>query len=431
MSGNVMWDGTSPITYGLIGRKLGHSWSPVIHERLGSVPYVLIEREPNQVRDFVANGAWRGLNVTIPYKQDAAQLADVRSNRVERLGVANTLVRQQDGTILADNTDILGFAWMLERFANREFGKTASELLAAKSVLVFGSGGASQAIRAALEDVRARVSVISRTGADTYETLLERHGDAVLIVNTTPVGMYPNCPASPVTKDILSQMKSLVGVLDVVYNPTRTGICLDAEELGIANESGLAMLVGQALFASELFQERELDHALATDILDDIHASTGNIVLIGMPGSGKSSCGRQLGKICGREHIDLDDAFTERFGKSPADVIRESGEDEFRGMETEVLSTYASRSGLVLSTGGGVVTRPENYRLMHQNGTIVMLDRPLNELSSKGRPISQASGVEELARKRMPLYRTWADLVVSCTGSARGDALEIIRRLNI
>ena len=363
MSGNVMWDGATPITYGLLGRKLGHSWSPVIHERLGSVPYVLIEREPDQGRDFVANGAWRGLNVTIPYKQDAARLADVRTNRVERLGVANTLVRQQDGTILADNTDILGFAWMLERFANREFGKTANELLAAKSVLVLGSGGASQAIRAALEDVSARVSVISRTGADTYETLLERHGDAVLIVNTTPVGMYPNCPASPVTKDILSQMKSLVGVLDVVYNPTRTGICLDAEELGIANESGLAMLVGQALFASELFQERELDHALATDILDDIHASTGNIVLIGMPGSGKSSCGRQLGKICGREHIDLDDAFT--------------------------------------------------------------------ELSSKGRPISQASGVEELARKRMPLYRTWADLVVSCTGSARGDALEIIKQLNI
>ena len=409
MSGNVMWDGTSPITYGLLGRKLGHSWSPVIHERLGSVPYVLIERESDQVRDFIVNGTWRGLNVTIPYKQNAAHLADVRTTRVERLGVANTLVRQQDGTILADNTDILGFAWMLERFANREFDKTASELLAAKSVLVLGS----------------------RTGVDTYETLLERHSDAALIVNTTPVGMYPNCPASPVTKDTLSQMKSLIGVLDVVYNPTRTGICLDAEDLGIANESGLAMLVGQALFASELFQGCELDHALATDILDDIHASTGNIVLIGMPGSGKSSCGRQLGKICGREHIDLDDAFTERFGKSPADVIRDSGEDEFREMETEVLSTYASRSGLVLSTGGGVVTRPENYHLMHQNGTIVMLDRPLNELSSKGRPISQASGVEELARRRMPLYISWADVVVSCTGSARGDALEIIKRLNI
>ena len=191
------------------------------------------------------------------------------------------------------------------------------------------------------------------------------------------------------------------------------------------------MLFGQALFASELFQGHELDHAIAMDILDDIHASTGNIVLIGMPGSGKSSCGRQLGKICGREHIDLDDAFTERYGKSPADVIHESGEDEFREMETEVLSTYASRSGLVLSTGGGVVTRPENYRLMHQNGTIVMLDRPLNELSSKGRPISQASGVEELARRRMPLYISWADVVVSCTGSAHGDALEIIKRLNI
>ena len=409
--------------YGLIGEKLGHSYSQMIHARLADYRYELKEVAPERLDAFIEARNFRGLNVTIPYKQAVMKHCAELSPEAMEVGSVNTLIMRPDGSLFGHNTDIDGFIYMLRRGEIDPAGAKA---------VILGSGGTSLTARAALTRLGAReIVTVSRKGPVDYAALYAEHADAEILVNATPVGMYPNCPASPVTKVTLSQMKSLVGVLDVVYNPTRTGICLDAEDLGIANESGLAMLVGQALFASELFQGHELEHAIATDILDDSHASTGNIVLIGMPGSGKSSCGRQLGKICGREHIDLDDAFSERFGKSPADVIRESGEDEFREMETEVLSTYASRSGLVLSTGGGVVTRPENYRLMHQNGTIVMLDRPLNELSSKGRPISQASGVEELARRRMPLYVSWADMVVTCTGSARGDALEIIKRLSI
>ena len=246
--------------FGLLGRKLGHSWSRPIHEQLGSAPYSHVELEPDEVAGFIANEAWRGLNVTIPYKAQAAASADEKSPRVERLGVANTLVHRPDGTIYAENTDVLGFSWMLDRFCTRELAGPAAHVLDGKKALVLGSGGAAQAVVAALEDAGANVTVISRSGEDNYGNLLQKHSDAALIVNTTPVGMYPNCPASPLTDEQLGGMHRLLGVLDVVYNPRKTGICLAAERMGLPSESGLAMLVAQAFFASELFQGRELAH---------------------------------------------------------------------------------------------------------------------------------------------------------------------------
>ena len=241
--------------FGLLGRTLGHSWSREIHARLGSAPYALLELEPEEVAPFVREGAWRGLNVTIPYKREAALLADVRSAAVERIGAANTLVRADDGRIVAENTDVLGFAWMLERFCRERLGASAHDALAGEKALVLGSGGASQAVVDALaHTVGARPVVISRTGEETYATLVERHADAVLLVNATPVGMFPRCPASPLPEADLAALAGLRGVLDVVYNPERTGLCLAAERLGLPCESGLAMLVAQALYASELFQ---------------------------------------------------------------------------------------------------------------------------------------------------------------------------------
>ena len=422
-------DGRGPVRFGLLGRTLGHSWSPEIHEQLGSFPYELVELEPDEVRDYIRHGRWEGLNVTIPYKAEAAAAADVRSPRVKRLGAANTLVRTQDGKILAENTDVLGFAWMLRRFCARSLASTAQEVLYGNKVLVLGSGGASQAVQAALEELEAEVVVISRTGAETYEGLAERHSDAVLVVNATPVGMYPNCPASPLDSETLTRLGALRGVLDIVYNPTRTGICLAAEQAHIPCESGLSMLVAQALYASELWQGHELDNAVVERIEQALLAKMHNIVLIGMPGCGKTSCGRHLAEISGREVVDLDHRFAERFGRSAAEVIECEGEASFRALETQVLGEECAKSGRVISCGGGVVTRPENLPLMRQNGTVFMLDRPLAELSSKGRPLSKAKGVEALAAERMPLYRSWADHIVACTGSAHGDALEIMRIL--
>ena len=411
--------------FGLLGRRLGHSWSPRIHALMGSAPYGLFEREPQDVERFLREGPWRGINVTIPYKRVAAEAADESSERVERLGVANTLVRREDGTIYADNTDVLGFAWMLERFCARSLEASAKELLDGRKTLVLGSGGASQAVQAALRDVGARVVVISRSGDETYETLVERHTDAVLVVNTTPVGMFPDCPASPLTYEQLKGIAGLRAVLDVVYNPERTGLCLAAERLGIPFESGLGMLVAQAWYSSARFQDKVLDDKLIDEVERDLQTRSRNVILIGMPGSGKTAAGRRLARMAGRPFVDLDDCFVVDHGMTPAECITSQGEEAFRALETKSAATYASRSGLVIACGGGIVTQPRNYDLLHQNGTIVMLDRPLDELSSDGRPLSQSRGIEALANERMGLYRAWADIVLTCTGSAAGDALAI------
>ena len=409
--------------FGLVGHPLGHSWSPRIHDRLGSAPYALHDLAPEDVGPFLREGAWVGLNVTIPYKRLAAELADLRSPAVERLRAANTLVRNEDGRIVAENTDVLGFSWMLTRFCKERLGGSPTSVLEGRKVLVLGSGGASQAVRYALERyARASVVVVSRAGEETYDALASRHADAALIVNTTPVGMYPSCPASPIDEGDLAALTGLRGVLDVVYNPYRTGLVLLAERLGLPAESGLSMLVAQALYASELFQGRKLDNALVGKIEREILSETQNVVLIGMPGAGKSTCGRALARLLGRPFVDIDDALELECGRSAAQIIREDGEEAFRKIETRVTGSYGARSGLVIACGGGVVSRPENYDLLHQNGTIVFLDRPIEGLSSAGRPVSQAKGVTQIAQERMGLYHGWADVVMRCTGSAEGDA---------
>ena len=417
--------------YGLLGRVLGHSWSPKIHSLLGSAPYDLHELEPEELAPFVRQGDWKGLNVTIPYKRPAFELADEVSDAARRLGVANTLVKRADGTIFADNTDLPGFAWMLDRFCRNNLGGTSAQALGGRPVLLLGSGGASRAVGAALADAGAQVTVISRKGPETYESIATRHADAELVVNTTPVGMFPKCPASPLEDATFDALTHLRGVVDVVYNPTRTGICLQAELRGLPYQSGLGMLVAQARFSSQSFQGRELPDALVEKIERQLLRETGNVILIGMPGSGKTSTGRQLARATGRPFIDLDDAFTVDHGITPADCIRERGEDAFRELETQTAATRCGRSGLIIACGGGIVTRRRNYPLLHQNGTIVMINRPLEQLSSAGRPLSQSAGVNRLAQERLPLYRSWSDVAISCTGSAAGDARMIQDLLRI
>lgn len=424
--------GASVASYGLLGGRLGHSWSPKIHARLGSTPYALLERDPAGAEELLRHGDWVGLNVTIPYKRLAAQLADHRSPRVEALGVANTLVRREDGSVFAENTDVPGFRWMLERFCERALGATAGEVLGRAEVLVLGSGGAAQAVRAALlEAAPCSPILVSRGDEGAYERLAERHPHARLVVNATPVGMFPSCPASPLEEATLAVLEELVAVLDVVYNPERTGICLAAERLGLPCESGLAMLVAQAFHASELFQGRELPDSLIGQVVGELRAAQRNVVLIGMPGAGKTSAGRALARLLRRPFIDLDDAFALDAGMGVADYIGLHGEAAFRERETAIAASYGAQSGLVIACGGGIVTQACNYDLLHQNGTIVQLDRPLDQLSSDGRPLSQARGVTALAQERMGLYRSWSDLCIPCTGSSAGDAALIRERLGL
>ena len=417
--------------FGLVGHPLGHSWSPKIHGMLGSTPYELHDLASDQVEDFIRSGSWQGLNVTIPYKPVAARLADSCSERVRDLGVANTLVRRPDGTIFADNTDVLGFSWLLERFCRREFGIPAVEALAGRPVCVLGSGGASAAVQSALRKVGASLSVISRTTDDSYGNFLARHAEVELLVNTTPVGMFPECPSSILSLDTMRRLTHLAGVLDVVYNPMRTGIYLNAEKLGVPCETGLAMLVSQAFYSSELFQGKDLDDSVVDAILRSILDTTENVVLIGMPGSGKTTTGKRLARMLGRPFVDIDDAISQDTGRSSAQIIREDGEDAFREVETRVTGSYCARSGFVIACGGGVVTRSANYDLLRQNGRIVLIDRPIEQLGSNGRPMTQERGVEQLARERMGTYRSWADVTVRCTGSPAGDAQQARRLLGL
>lgn len=414
--------------FGLLGRSLGHSWSPSIHARLGSIPYTLFEVEPQEVSGFIREGDWSGINVTIPYKRDAFELADERSEGAIRLGVANTLVRRGDGSIYADNTDLMGFGWMLDSFCRRVFDSPAERALVDVPVVVLGSGGASRAVQAALDDVGARVSVISRRGQDGYGDLVRRHGDARLLVNATPVGMYPNCPASPLSDERFFGLTSLAGVLDVVYNPQRTGICLQAERAGLPFESGLSMLVAQACRSAECFLDMSVEDERIEELVSWLKDSCTNVFFIGMPGVGKTSAARGLAHLLGRPFVDLDDAFRLSCGLSVQSYLRAYGEDSFRAIETKIAAEYGAQSGLVVACGGGIVTRKENWPLLHQNGTIVLLRRPLDQLPLDGRPISQERGLERLASERGPLYESWADLAIDCTGNAMSDA-HLVRSL--
>lgn len=410
--------------YGLLGATLGHSWSPRIHSDLGTAPYGLFAfPDASEAEAFVRGGAWKGLNVTIPYKRLAAEAADVRTPLVEGLGAANTLVRLPDGHVMAENTDVWGFEHLLTSFCEKSVAGGV-EALRGRKALVLGSGGAHEAVRHVLEGAGMEVVRVSRdpSRGTPYEGLAERHGDAALLVNTTPVGMYPHCPATPLPEGELEGLRSLVGVLDIVYNPRRTQLLAEAERLGIPCEGGLPMLVAQAFRSSELWQGRRLDPDLIERIVGALHKERGNVFFIGMPGCGKTGAARRLARLTQRPFVDLDDAFEMDHGETPAACIEREGEATFRAKESEVVRRYGAGSGLVVACGGGVVTREENYLPLHQNGTIVMLDRPLDQLARTNRPLTAAKGVEALAAERLPLYRSWADIEVACTGSAEGDA---------
>lgn len=387
---------------GLLGRQLGHSYSPAIHKLLGEYSYELFPREPEELEKFIKLGPWDGCNVTIPYKKEAVRYCTELSDLAKELGSVNALVRRPDGTIYGDNTDAFGFEAMAKRLPVEYQGKKA---------LVFGTGGASVTVQAVLKHMGCDVTVVSRTGAVTYADL-DKHADAEVLVNTTPVGMYPNTGESVVD---LSLFPKVEAVLDVVYNPARTKLILDAEEKGIPCESGLYMLVAQAARASELWQET----AIPTEKLDAVHKaiarSTQNIILIGMPGCGKSTVGLKLASATGRRLIDADQELVKRTGMEIPVFMEKFGVDAFRELEAEVLRDLGKQSGLIIATGGGCVTRQENYRSLHQNGTIVWLQRELSELPINGRPLSQKEGVEAIYEKRKPLYEAYADLTVPNT----------------
>ncbi len=400
---------------GLLGRHLTHSYSPQIHSHLGSYSYDLFPTEPEELDTFLKSDAFHGLNVTVPYKKAVIPYCRELTPIAAKLGAVNTIVRQPDGSLLGHNTDYFGFETMVRRTGLSVSGKKA---------LVLGSGGASNTAVAVLEELGAHVVVISRSGENNYQNL-HRHADAALIVNATPVGMYPDTGLAPLS---LSGFPKLEGVLDIIYNPARTALLLEAEGLGLVTANGLEMLVAQAWESAQWFSGHSLDENAISKIYHLLRNQMENIILIGMPGSGKSTVGRLLADKTGKHFVDADEAIAQKAGISIPEIFEKQGEAAFRALETSVLSELGKQSGLVIATGGGCVTRVENYPLLHQNGQIFCLHRDLNALATEGRPLSQATALSELYRVRKPLYDRFADVHVDNNGGVDTTVAAILKQ---
>lgn len=399
---------------GLIGCPLGHSYSPAIHAQLGDYDYRLYELQPGELAPFLRAGDFDGLNVTIPYKKAVLPFCAELTPAAARIGSVNTLLRRADGTLLGHNTDYDGFLYLLRAAGIDPAGKKA---------LVLGTGGASATVQTALRDLGARETVaISRTGEDDYTNVYTRHADAELLVNATPVGMFPNEDACPVS---IGCFPALEAVADLIYHPARTRLLLDAGRRGLRCANGLGMLVAQAAAASRLFTGAPVDDGAVETIRARLARETENLLLIGMPGCGKSTVGAALAARLGRPFADLDERIVQRAGRSIPAIFEAEEEEGFRRREHELLCETARQGGLVIAAGGGVVTRPENLDPMRANSVVVWLRRELDRLATEGRPLSLSRPLSALWEEREALYRGAADLTVDNNGTVD----ETVRRI--
>ncbi len=398
---------------GLLGRHLTHSYSPKIHSRLGTYQYDLFPVEPENLEGFFKKKHFDGINVTMPYKKAVIPYCDELSPQAQRLGSVNTIIKANDGRLIGHNTDYFGFASLL---------KNSALSVSGKKVLVLGSGGAAVTVEAVLQEQNANVIIISRYGENNYQNL-DLHKDASVIVNATPVGMYPDNGAAAIDLSLFLQLE---GVIDLIYNPARTKLLLDAEKRGLIAENGLWMLIAQAKESAEWFTGTKISDSRISEIYEILKSQMENIVLIGMPGCGKSTVGALLAEKTRRTFVDVDAAIVAKAGISIPEIFANSGEAVFRELETSVLGEICKGSGLVIATGGGCVTRAENYPLLHQNGKIIWLKRDISNLPTDGRPLSQNNNLVEMYHKRAPLYSAFADLTVDNNTSPEITAERIL-----
>lgn len=402
--------------YGLIGEKLGHSFSREIHQRLGGYDYLLQELTPAQLPAFLEKRDFRGINVTIPYKQTVIPLLDEVDPKATAIGAVNTIVNRR-GRLCGYNTDYDGMAALA-----RHAGLTLKN----KNVLILGTGGTSRTAMTVAADLgAAEIRRVSRTGrgdAITYEQAADL--PVQVLINTTPCGMYPGCDGQPMD---LSRFGWLEGVLDAVYNPLRTRLVLQARDNGARGQGGLYMLVAQAAAACRLFLDRPLPDGALDSVYRAIHGQKQNIVLTGMPGSGKSTVGRVLARQLGRELVDTDTEVIRVAKKPIPEIFAQRGERGFRDLESQVIQEVSRRTGLVIATGGGAILREENVRRLRQNGRIYFLDRPAEDiLPTDDRPLARdMEAVRQRYAERYPRYTSTADAAVPVRGSAEDVAAAI------
>ena len=387
--------------FGLLGRTLSHSFSPRIHSALGNTNYELFEREPSQLQEFFADPELQGINITIPYKVNALEACDVVDPRAERIGCVNTMVRK-DGKWHGYNTDYDGFVFTLQH---------AGIDVSGKECIILGDGASSATVHVALEDLGAKNIVhLSRKTAPFYGDAPNYYETAQIIINCTPIGMYPHNPANLID---ITQFSKLEGVVDLIYNPRRTILLLQAEMMEIPHCDGLPFLVAQGVEAANHFQGESFGTKEIEQILRDMRREKENIILIGMPGVGKTTVGKALGEEMGRTCIDVDQELEKEIGDIST-YITEQGEPAFREKEAEMIAKFGTETGLVISTGGGCVTVPKNYAHLRQNGRIYQLTQPVENLSTSGRVLS-SGGIErlrELEETRTPMYESFAQCIV-------------------
>lgn len=411
-----MIKGKNQMKCGLIGEHLSHSFSPQIHGELSDYSYTLFEMPEDEVGNFLKDGDFDATNVTIPYKKTVMPYLDEISDEALRIGSVNTITRTAEGSLRGHNTDYYGFLYTVEK---------SGIVIKGKNVLILGTGGASLTARTVSADMGAkRIDFVSRSGEINYENVYKKCADAEVIINCTPVGMYPKNGISPV---ILERFKACEGVIDMIYNPAKTRLLLDAEGLGIKHINGLPMLVAQAKRACELFLGENVDDGEVERITSSIAARMGNIILVGMPGCGKTTVGKILSEMTGRELIDTDDMIALSSGRTPSEIITVDGEEEFRRIEHAEVTNAGKMSEKIISTGGGVVTREENYDPLRQNGKIFFIHRSLGKLATEDRPLSK--NLEEMYKIRLPMYRDFCDIEVSNDSSPEDCAREILEKL--
>lgn len=407
--------------YGLLGKKLAHSFSKEIHDLIGDYGYELTEKAPDEVENFIKNGGFKAINVTIPYKETVMPFLDVISDKAKMIGSVNTVVRR-DGKLYGYNTDFIGFSSMIDRAGIEVKGKT---------VAVLGTGGTCKTAYAVCKSRGAKEALkVSRnpdSDSISYLRLYERRKDISVIVNTTPCGMYPDNESFAVDVD---EFENLEGVVDVIYNPLKTPLLQRAQKRGLKTSNGLYMLVSQAVAASELFFDKKYPDSLLDEVYGEILRSKRNIVLCGMPGSGKTTVGKLLAEMTGRKLVDTDEEIIKEIKTDISSFFAQFGEDAFRKVESQVIKETSKQSGIIISTGGGAVLGRKNVDRLKQNGRIYFLDRPLSELvATPDRPTADTNEKIRLRfEERYPIYISCADETIDAHGSPEEIAAEIIRR---
>ncbi len=413
--------------FGLIGKKLGHSWSKEIHGKLYDYDYDMIELDEDEFSSFMLDNNYDGFNITIPYKKKAASLCSYLSLSARLTGSVNTVIYDKDGSLMGYNTDLFGFGYLCS-FSDIH--------IKGKKIMILGDGGTSDTVNAAVTDMMAfDVKVISRNGLNTYEDL-SRFKATQVVINTTPVGTYPDNYNKIIDIDMLPECEA---VIDVIYNPMRTPIIEDAIEKGIKNANGFPMLIAQAKYAGQLFlrEKDALDERFFDDrdekiaeVFKDITSSLANIVLIGMPGSGKTVIGEAIARITGREHIDIDDEIEKTEGMSVPDIFSTHGEAYFRKKEFEMMRDICKMNNLIITPGGGSVLDYDNIRAMKQNGIIIWIKRDLTELDMGNRPLSKDMGaLKKIYAERKEIYNSSCDIKIDNDGSTDDVVFSLMDQL--